>query len=224
MAAILDFDYKKLRLAQDLPKNVIDKVALFLLKDSVDGTYIEPGINEISAYLNGLAKRNRVRHYRLKGEHTDVYLFNGSEVLGDLEITESEPHIMPKVIRVQCFDDRVSYEDEIPLEISTIPELYKIPYTTFNSGTSIYFLCQSGKVVYVGQAENVHSRVIEHRKDKKFDSIFYIRVAANRLNKVETSLISYLQPEYNVRIGKITNEKETMAKSILKILEDEPSI
>lgn len=212
----LDFDYKKLRLAQDLNKSTLEQIAFRLMKESNSGLYEKPNVEEIAVFLNDLARSRKIKHYRLSGEHGEVILFDKDDVLLDMEVFEVKSDFGKGIIKVQCYDQKVEHGDKVPYEISSIKDLYRIPKTTFESGSCIYFLCLEGDVVYVGQAENVHSRLVEHKKNKLFDDVFYIRVGAHRMDKVEKSLIAFLQPKYNKQTFQLNNQRAGIAKGILK--------
>lgn len=218
----LDFNYKKLRVAQDLNKRTLEAIGMKLLKKDENGIFKIPDEATIAKYINDLASEKKIKHYILKGEYEDIVLFDNDEVISELNIIEVERQRIElnkskvtEIVKIQCYDKPVTYNDNVPFEISRIDNLYKIPETLFNSGTCIYFLCHDNKVVYVGQAENIHSRLVEHHKAKYFDAVFYIRVSANRMSKVESSLIAYLQPKYNKTALKLDNQKQSIAQSVL---------
>jgi hypothetical protein len=211
----IEFNYKKLRIAQDLNKTTLQSIGMRLLKKNNDGVFVMPPDIEIAAYINNLAEKRQIKHYVLRGEYQNIYLFDPEEIMTSLDIMEVESRKAPFVIPIQIQDERTTETDNIPFEISKIDCLFKLPKTLFNSGTCIYFLCREGKVVYVGQSENVHSRLVEHIKTKHFDNVFYLRVPANKMNKVEHALISYLKPEYNKTSIKQTNKSISLAESIL---------
>ena len=211
----IEFNYRKLRTAQDLNKTTLGAVGMRLLKKNNDGVFEMPPENEIAAYINNLAEKREINHYVLRGEYENIYLFDNEEVISALDIMEVEAKKTPDVIPIQIQDERTTESDSIPFEISKIDSLFKLPKSLFNSGTCIYFLCRDEKVVYVGQAENVHQRLVEHIKTKLFDSVFYLRVPVNKMNKVEHALISHLKPEYNKTLLKETNKSVLLAESIL---------
>jgi hypothetical protein len=213
----IDFNYKKLRMAQDLTKKTLETIGMRLLKKNESGVFEMPDENTIAAYINGLAERREIKHYRLKGEHEEIFLFDNDEIISDLDIIEVEAKKSPDIIKIQCYDEKITQNDEIPIEISKIDELFKLPKTLFNSGTCIYFLCRENKVVYVGQAENVHQRLVDHMRTKSFDSVFYLRVPAHKMNKIESALISYLKPEYNKTSLNGNNKTESLAESVLNV-------
>jgi hypothetical protein len=211
----IDFNYKKLRMAQDLNKKTLEAVGMKLLKKNELGVFVMPDENTIAGYINSLAEKREIKHYRLKGEFEDVFLFDNDEIISDLNIQEIEAKKVTEIIKIQCYDERTTSNDEIPIEISRIDSLFKLPKTLFNSGSCIYFLCKNERVVYVGQAENVHQRLVDHMRTKEFDAVFYLRVPAHKMNKIETALISYLKPEYNKTSLNSGNKDASLAESIL---------
>lgn len=213
----IDFNYKKLRMAQDLNKKTLEVIGMKLMQKDKEGNFVMPEDLEIINYINDLAEKREIKHYRLKGEYGEIYLFDNDEILSDMDIMEIEAKKIPGLIKIQCYDEKVTAKDNIPIEISRIEELFKLPETLFNSGTCIYFLCNHNKVVYVGQSENVHQRLIEHMRTKIFDAVFYLRVPANKMNKIESALISYLKPEYNKMSINDVNKSISLAESILNI-------
>jgi predicted GIY-YIG superfamily endonuclease len=211
----VEFNYKKLRLAQDLNKKTLEAIGMKLMQKNKDGIFVMPDDSVILSYINNLAEKREIKHYRLQGEYEEIFLFDNDEIISDLNIMEIEAKKIPEIIPIQCYDEPITKDDEIPIEISRIHSLFKLPKTLFNSGSCIYFLCREEKVVYVGQAENVHHRLIQHIKTKEFDSVYYLRVPYHKMNIIESSLIAYLKPEYNVT-GKKTRIKENLiAESIL---------
>jgi hypothetical protein len=210
----IEFNYKKLRIAQDLNKKTLEAIGVRLMtKDN--GVFVMPSEFDIVKYINSLAEKREVKHYRLIGEYEEVYLFDNDEILSDLQIMEFEAKKIPELIKIQCYDENVTDTDNVPLEISRITHLFKLPKSLFNSGSCIYFLCKDEKVVYVGQAENVHQRLIEHMKTKEFDAVFYLHVPLNKMNKIESALISYLKPLYNKTCLNGSNKSISIAESIL---------
>ena len=144
----VDYNYKKLRTAQDLNKRTLEAIGMKLLQKSKDGIFEMPDDSIIASYINSLAEKREIKHYRLKGEHDEIYLFDNDEIISDLEIIEVEAKKSPEVIKIQCYDEKVTVDDEIPLEISRIDSLFRLPKTLFNSGSCIYFLCKNEKSVY----------------------------------------------------------------------------
>lgn len=213
----IEFNYKKLKMAQDLNRKTLESIGMKLLKKNKEGTFTIPSDQEIASYMNDLAEKRLIKHYRLMGEFDEVYLFDNEEVVVDLKIMEVESKKIPELIKIQCYDEKVNHEDSVPIEISKIDSLFKLPKSLFNSGSCIYFLCHNEKVVYVGQAENVHQRLVEHMKSKIFDSVFYLRVPAHKMNKIESALISYLKPQYNKTSLNSGNKDRSLAESILDV-------
>ena len=211
----IEFNYKKLRMAQDLNKKTLETIKMKLLQKNKHGVFVMPDDSIIAGYINNLAEKREIKHYRLKGEYEEIYLFDNDEIISDLNIMQVEAKKVPDVIKIQCYDEKVTASDEIPIEISKIDSLFKLPKSLFNSGSCIYFLCKNDKVVYVGQAENVHQRLVEHMRTKVFDAVFYLRVPAHKMNKIESALISYLKPEYNKSGLNSGNKESSLAESIL---------
>jgi hypothetical protein len=211
----IEFNYKKLRMAQDLNKKTLEAIGMKLMQKNKDGVFVMPDYSIIAGYINNLAEKREIKHYRLKGEYEEIYLFDNDEIISDLDIMQVEAKKIPDVIKIQCYDEKVTASDAIPIEISKIDSLFKLPKTLFNSGSCIYFLCKNERVVYVGQSENVHQRLVEHMKFKEFDSVFYLRVPAHKMNKIESALISYLKPEYNKSGLNSGNKEASLAESIL---------
>ncbi len=211
----IEFNYKKLRMAQDLNKKTLEAIGMKLLQKNKDGVFVMPEDSIIAGYINNLAEKREIKHYRLKGEYEEIYLFDNDEIISDFDIMQVEAKKIPDVIKIQCYDEKVTASDEIPIEISKIDSLFKLPKTLFNSGSCIYFLCKNERVVYVGQSENVHQRLVEHMKSKDFDAVFYLRVPAHKMNKIESALISYLKPEYNKSGLNSGNKDISLAESIL---------
>ena len=212
----IEHNYKKLRMAQDLSMKAINIIGQRLMRRGSDGVYYMPEAEEIVKYINDLADKRLVNHYVLNGEYEQIILFDEDDLQESLDIMEVQAKKVTEVVKVQCYDKKVTPEDSIPIEISAIEDLFKLPKTLFNSGTCVYFLCHDGKVVYVGQAQNVHQRLVEHMRTKVFDSVFYIRVQGHKLNKIESALISYLKPKYNKSGLKESNKTIATAESILK--------
>ena len=62
----------------------------------------------------------------------------------------------------------------------------------------IYFLIDKNSIVYVGQSRNIHTRIKNHKKDKKFDSYFYVKSHdKSEIDKLEKYYINRFKPYYN---------------------------
>jgi hypothetical protein len=75
--------------------------------------------------------------------------------------------------------------------------------------SGIYFLCELGHVVYVGQSINVGSRISSHRNGKDFDRIFFLPWPRFDLSRIEAALIKVLRPPLN---GTFTTSEPTSAE------------
>lgn len=74
---------------------------------------------------------------------------------------------------------------------------------TYDDNSCVYFLVEREEVVYVGQTNNLHVRIRQHRREnsKTFDYVAYVSMAADIAKATESALIRYLCPKYN---GKCT--------------------
>lgn len=84
-----------------------------------------------------------------------------------------------------------------PTEISNIRDLKSFPIHYLQSG--IYFLVHKAKVVYIGQAICVVTRIGQHyiEGEKIFDSVWFVPIPKSDLNFIERAFIKLLKPKYN---------------------------
>jgi hypothetical protein len=68
--------------------------------------------------------------------------------------------------------------------------------STWELATGVYFLIDSGKVVYVGQSVNIYARIASHH-DKVFDSFAFIPCNKKTLDSLESLYIHTLRPALN---------------------------
>lgn len=65
----------------------------------------------------------------------------------------------------------------------------------------IYFLIRKGKIVYIGQSENLIGRIMSHYAidSMKFDTVRFIQFDGHRYDRrrYETRLILYFKPKWN---------------------------
>lgn len=80
-----------------------------------------------------------------------------------------------------------------PIELDGVPGVEQL---WSQENPVVYFLCLSGKIVYVGQTVNLLQRVRSHG-DKVFDSVFFVSVEKDQLLKTEAKYIRQLKPPYN---------------------------
>lgn len=73
--------------------------------------------------------------------------------------------------------------------------------------SGVYFLRDGGRVVYVGQTNDIFRRISEHARggqkhgcpDKEFDTWSYVPCEDEALRKqLETLFIRFIQPKYNI--------------------------
>ena len=84
--------------------------------------------------------------------------------------------------------------------------------------SGIYFLCEQGQVVYIGQSVRLGSRVNTHRSDgKDFDRIFFLPWPRFDLNRLEAALIKILHPPLNNTFTTVepTDADRELIKSLL---------
>jgi excinuclease UvrABC nuclease subunit len=84
---------------------------------------------------------------------------------------------------------------------STIEEMVIDASDAVESPRGVYFLMNEGRVVYAGQAQDVHSRILAHRRqgEKQFDSARWIRCGDDsELTDIENALIRALSPPLNI--------------------------
>lgn len=84
-----------------------------------------------------------------------------------------------------------------PLAIRGIVGIRDITRQIGRSG--IYFLCKDDDLIYIGQSNNVHGRVSQHRREKSFTKAFYLEWPADDLDRIEGALIRELRPRLNGR-------------------------
>jgi hypothetical protein len=63
--------------------------------------------------------------------------------------------------------------------------------------SGIYFLCELGQVVYIGQSVNAASRIADHRNGKDFDRVLFLPWPRFDLSRIEAALIKVLRPPLN---------------------------
>lgn len=76
----------------------------------------------------------------------------------------------------------------------------------------IYFLIRNGKIVYIGQSENLINRIMTHyaNNSMKFDTVRFIEFDGHKYDRMryETRLILYFRPKWNGT----SESKRSMAK------------
>jgi hypothetical protein len=78
----------------------------------------------------------------------------------------------------------------------TIEDIIKIKQPKENLSV-IYFLIKDNTIVYVGQSITGTNRIVNHKKDKDFDSYSFIPIPKELLNETEQSYIRTFMPSYN---------------------------
>lgn len=119
-----------------------------------------------------------------------------------------EPTPGPQV-QIRASKERITFhatKDLIPVELYDVlsptdtRNLQAVCATESSSGPGVYFLCASGKVVYVGQTIDRDGRLKDHRqRGMKFDSVFWLPCKKERLDDIEAHFIRILMPSLNKR-------------------------
>ena len=105
-----------------------------------------------------------------------------------------------KSVATHALDSRVLSESLTGKAMVYASEIVarSVPY---ENQCGIYFLVQSGRVVYVGQSTQIGTRLSDHAKTKDFDAYTYIACPKNKLDVLESLYIHALNPKYQGRSG-----------------------
>lgn len=79
-------------------------------------------------------------------------------------------------------------------KIESIVGIKQLPVQTCSA---VYFLCQTGKIIYVGKTINLSARIGWHSAEKKFDSVFYLPTQRKKLGSLERHFIRLFKPRMN---------------------------
>lgn len=146
-------------------------------------------------------------HYRMKGFAEPLFNLESAQTwIADnlIQRIEGNKLPLPKLTVIQELVVPGSQVLPVPREISQLPGLRQIDARLF---CGIYFLCKQGKVVYIGQSVNIHSRVGQHCEDKEFDAVFLFQCPQAHLNELERTFIRELQPPLN-RTGRLPTSRD----------------
>jgi len=85
----------------------------------------------------------------------------------------------------------------------TLGDLYQNEYLCglhFFPICGVYFLIENNEVVYVGQSNDIESRIRNHRYEntKQFSEVVYFRCKQNTLRYHEKKYIKLFLPKYNI--------------------------
>lgn len=149
--------------------------------------------------LHEWAKKNFVTsHSLLKNNSSiieDIYLFDEEVLLKEIkeELIIKNKRIKTDVI---AFNLDLCTTKNIPkILIPMLNDVYEFNYQKFPP--CVYFLVYDDNIVYVGETIYLSTRIDAHKKEKIFDSVFYIPVIKQELKRVEKAIIKYLKPKYN---------------------------
>ena len=125
-----------------------------------------------------------------------VILAHGNEINAVLLSHSESGYAVPTTMfeeleRAECdLKDLVVDEDSVlKAAIELVP---------FDLSPRIYFLVDEGRIVYIGQSCQIASRVMQHKKDKRFSHVFTFVVERLNLNLVENMNIYAYNPKYNL--------------------------
>lgn len=150
-----------------------------------------------------LAKRNEIPHYTVVNPITKevVYCFINEEVtrwfVGYIEKKETQGKPEIKFINFSPIDYRLPVGDDVPIALSSISGLKKLPITVFQTPPGIYFLCQDAELVYIGQAVNAAKRLMSHMGEKEFNKVYFISCHIDQMASLELALIRFYKPKLN---------------------------
>jgi GIY-YIG catalytic domain len=87
---------------------------------------------------------------------------------------------------------------DLPTEL--VSETQRIVPVGFPTGSGVYFLTLSSRIVYIGQSRNVMARVAQHFNDGfyQFDFAWWQACPTEELNKLERAWIQRLMPDKNI--------------------------
>jgi|GEM_PF-1168707 hypothetical protein len=92
---------------------------------------------------------------------------------------------------------------EAPAAIANVPNLER--FVAMELLSCVYFLCLKGTVVYIGQSVELPQRIATHKKQKIFDSVYFVAVPKAMLDKVERHYIQTLKPRLNSIRGALSS-------------------
>lgn len=101
-----------------------------------------------------------------------------------------------------------------PLKLFTESEIVASGISLNESVCAVYFLISNGRIVYVGQSINIHSRIATHQHRKSSDSYAFICCEPAQLDVLESIYIHALRPPLNVG----ANGNPRMPRSLTQLL------
>lgn len=173
---MITIDEKKLKaMINDAVNRRIESNAYKLARQSIKDTIEHVIIGEFYQKI-----RNNVAELM-----KDLY----DEKIENMLVSTIRKRFPPSIVYVNEFK-------ELPPQLRSlmVKEVFALP-----SGSCIYFLCKSDRIVYIGQSINIGMRIAQHILDKNFDRVFYMNIQKDDLDRIESELIEYYAPEYNGR-------------------------
>jgi excinuclease UvrABC nuclease subunit len=76
----------------------------------------------------------------------------------------------------------------------------------------VYFLINSGEIVYIGKSTNIDGRITQHSATKEFDSFSWIELDGTNLENIEAEYIMAFNPRLNIRLPRSRFISQLMIK------------
>jgi hypothetical protein len=92
------------------------------------------------------------------------------------------------------------YRRSCPDDVETIVAKAAARKVTLVREPGIYFLYRGAEFVYVGKTTNFSSRLASHMFRKAFDGYSFLAAPLERLDELETRLVSALRPPLNIAL------------------------
>lgn len=173
--------------------------------------------------INQLALNRAIPHYELTNPLTGnkSYWFIQDEIIEWVKdyFVRHDFRFTPELIFINFEDDgyKISPTDNVPVELSMLTSLYKLPLRNLHTPPGIYFLCNEGQVVYIGKAVDIGSRIMDHKRnpDKIFDSVYFICCHLDQLTRIEAACIKNFRPPLNITFAGTPlteNDKDILEK------------
>ncbi len=197
-----NFDNMK-TLDEILNNSSIKNITKFIKKRDI---YKYDKLGYIPCYYIGKNKGYKVQEVAKWIREQLITSHNGSKILTNFNVTlnnAKKPTIVP--------EELTNHNGDL-YEFSLIPPC-------------VYFLIDSGQIVYVGQSVNLAARLVQHKIDKEYNRVLYMPIENNRLDEIERFFIETLDPKYNMefKTNKNYRYKGLKYKLINKILYREDS-
>ena len=196
------FDNMK-TLDEILESTPIKNITQFIKKKEI---YKYDKLGYIPCYHVGKNKGYKIQEVSNWIKEHLITAYNGSKILTKFNVTlntAKKPTVLP---------EELTNHDGDLYEYSVVPPC-------------VYFLIDSGQIVYVGQSVNLGGRLVQHKINKEYNRVLYMPIELERLDEIERFFIETLDPKYNMecKTHKNYRYKDLGYKIINKILYREDS-